>query len=76
MMKPSHPFVKKDTVELLNNAVDKLFSKYLAPLNNEINDKKDVIQIPMRPGTTSGGINTDAAEARQSIILGMNVCNQ
>ena len=46
---------------------------YLAPLKREISDKNDVIQIPIRPGTTSGGINTEAAEAKQSIMLGMNV---
>ena len=45
-------------------------------MNSEIKDKKDVIQIPILPGTTSGGMKTEAAEAMQSIILGINVCSQ
>ena len=46
---------------------------YLAPLKRAILDRKAVIQRPIRPGTTSAGMKTEAAEARLSIILGINV---
>ena len=42
---------------------------YLAPLNNEINERNDVMQRAMRPGTMSDGINTEDAEATLNIIL-------
>ena len=42
---------------------------YLAPLNNEINERNDVMQRAMRPGTMSDGINTEDAEAMLNIIL-------
>ena len=42
---------------------------YLAPLNREINERNDVMQRAMRPGTMSDGINTEEAEATLNIIL-------
>ena len=42
---------------------------YLAPLNNEINERNDVMQRAIRPGTMSDGINTEDAEAMLNIIL-------
>ena len=42
---------------------------YLAPLNNEINERNDVMQRAIRPGTISDGINTEDAEATLNIIL-------
>ena len=42
---------------------------YLAPLNSEINERNDVMQRAIRPGTISDGINTEDAEATLNIIL-------
>ena len=42
---------------------------YLAPLNSEINERNEVMQRAMRPGTMSDGINTEDAEATLNIIL-------
>ena len=42
---------------------------YLAPLNNEISERNEVMQRAMRPGTMSDGINTEDAEATLNIIL-------
>ena len=46
---------------------------YLAPLKRAILERKAVMQRPIRPGTISAGMKTEAAEARLSIILGANV---
>ena len=49
---------------------------YLAPLKSEMRDRNEVIQRDIRAGTTSGGINTEDAEAMLNIILGINVCKK
>ena len=46
---------------------------YLAPLKSDTKDKKEVITIPILPGTRSEGMKTEAAEVKQIIILGINV---
>ena len=58
--------VKSPCVKSLLAAGNKF---YLAPLNNEINERNDVMQRAMRPGTMSDGINTEDAEATLNIIL-------
>ena len=49
---------------------------YLAPLKSVINERNVDTKRPIRPGTMSDGIKTEAAEARLSIVLGTNVCNK
>ena len=46
---------------------------HLAPLKRVINVRKVVMQTPIRPGTLWGGMNTEAAEAKLSIMLGINI---
>ena len=46
---------------------------YLAPLKRDIRDRNVVMHRPIRPSTMSDGMNTEAAEAKLSIILGMKV---
>ena len=49
---------------------------HLAPLKRVINERNVDTKRPIRPGTISDGIKTEAAEARLSIILGINVCRK
>ena len=49
---------------------------YLAPLKSEIKERNEVTHKPIRPGTMSDGIYTDAAEVTLSIILGMKLCRR
>ena len=54
----------------------KVTISHLAPLKRVINDKNVDTKRPIRPGTISNGIKTEAAEARLSIMLGMKVCRK
>ena len=41
-----------------------------------MSESKEVTQRPILPGTISGGIKTETAEEKLSIMLGMNVCKK
>ena len=65
------PSVDKDALQpqnVPNLELEKMSD--LAPLNNEIMDRNDVMQSPILPGTRSEGTKTDMMDPRQSIVLG------